>query len=135
MFSIPLIRAKLSLKRSQAKILNLKNILSYKQLKFAAWLKTADYYRKVDDSAAYYAASVLDPAFKWSWFEDRWGNDKVKKGWLEGNPAKNKIGIKGLVRELWEEEYKGKYGHNSTPAIDLNPCARKDPPQLKNLDD
>ena len=50
----------------------------------AAWLKTADYYRKVDDSAEYYAASVLDPAFKWSWFEDRWGNDKVKKVWLEG---------------------------------------------------
>ena len=48
---------------------------------------------------------------------------------------KNEIGVKGLVRELWEEEYKGKYGHNSTPAIDLNPCARMDPPQLKNPDD
>ena len=95
----------------------------------AGWLKTVDYYKKADESAAYYAVSVLDPAFKWSWFEDRWGNDKVKKFWLDGNPAKKEIGVKGLVRELWEEEYKGKYGSNSTPAI------RKDSPKLKNPDD
>ena len=63
------------------------------------------------------------------------GNDKVKKVWLEGNPAKNKIGIKGLVRELWEEEYKGKYGHNSAPVVDLNPYKRKESSQPKNPDD
>src|SRR5271154_5701763 len=54
----------------------------------AAWLKTEEYYGKVDESAAYYAAGVLNPAFKWSWFEERWENNKVKKVWLEGDPAK-----------------------------------------------
>src|SRR2546430_16861851 len=126
MLSILRRRARLSLTRLLTKILNLKSMLSYKQLPL---LKTVDYYKKADESAAYYTASVLDPAFKWSWFEDRWGNDKVKKFWLDGNPAKKEIGVKGLVRELWEEEYKGKYGSNSTPAI------RKDSPKLKNPDD
>jgi hypothetical protein len=93
----------------------------------AAWLKTEEYYKKVDESAAYYAASVLNPAFKWSWFEDRWGNDKVKKFWLEGNPAKNEVGVKCLVRELWEEEYKGKYDHKSALPTDLNPSRPKNP--------
>ena len=101
----------------------------------AAWLKTEDYYKKADESAAYYAASVLDPAFKWSWFEDRWGKDKVKKFWLEGHPAKNEIGVKGLVRELWEEEYKGKYGSDSAPTIDSNPRTGKDSSVPKNPDD
>jgi hypothetical protein len=41
----------------------------------AARLKIENYYRKVDDSAAYYAASVLNPGFKGSWFEDRWSED------------------------------------------------------------
>ena len=88
----------------------------------AAWLKTEEYYRKVDDSAAYYAATVLNPVYKWAWFEQRWGNDKVKEAWLEGNPAKNEIGVKGLVRELWEEEYKEKYGPatNSPSSTDSN---------------
>jgi hypothetical protein len=66
----------------------------------ASWLKTVDYYKKTDESAVYYATSVLDSTFKWSWFEDHWGNDKAKKIWLEGNPKKNEIRVKGLVREL-----------------------------------
>src|SRR5271154_1051598 len=94
----------------------------------AAWLKTEDYYKKADESAAYYAASVLNPAFKWSWFEDRWGKDEVKKIWLEGHPATNEIGVKGLVQELWEEEYKGKYGSNSAPLTDSNPRTGKNFP-------
>jgi hypothetical protein len=101
----------------------------------AAWLKTVAYYKKADDSAAYYAASVLDPTFKWSWFEEHWGNDKDKKFWLEGNPAKKEIGVKGLVQELWEEEYKGKYSANSAPAVDSNSCQTKDSSGLKNPDD
>ena len=93
----------------------------------AAWEKTADYYRKVDDSAAYYAASVLNPAVKWSWFEERWGNDRVKRTWLEGNPAKKRTGVKGLVQELWEEEYKGKYGLESpTDKMPSQPKKRQD---------
>jgi hAT family C-terminal dimerisation region len=101
----------------------------------AAWLKTEDYYKKVDESAAYYAASVLNPAFKWSWFEDRWGNDTVKRFWLEGNSANNEIGVKGLVRELWEEEYKGKYGPSSAMAIGPRPRTGKDSSRPKNPDD
>ena len=76
----------------------------------AARLKTQDYYKKADDSAAYYAASILNPTFKWSWFEDRWSDDPTKKCWLEGGRGKKDTGVKGLVRELWEEEYKGRYG-------------------------
>jgi hypothetical protein len=99
----------------------------------ASWLKTVDYYKKADESAAYYAASILDPTFKWSWFEDHWGNDTAKKIWLEGNPRKNEIGVKGLVRELWEEEYKGKYGSHSAVAVDSH--QGKDSSQSRNLDD
>jgi hypothetical protein len=91
-----------------------------------------DYYKKADESAAYYAASVLDPAFKWSWFEDHWGNDKAKKIWLEGNPRKNEIGVKGLVRELWEDEYKGKYSSHSAAAVDSQ---GNDSSQSRNPDD
>jgi hAT family C-terminal dimerisation region len=93
----------------------------------AACEKTEDYYGKVDESAAYYAASVLNPALKWSWFEDRWGNDRVKRTWLEGNPGKKRIGVKGLVQELWEEEYKGKYGVKSpTNKESSQPSKRQD---------
>lgn len=56
----------------------------------AAWLKIEDYYKKADESAAYYAACVLNPAIKWSWFEQRWSDDENKAFWLEGNPAKKK---------------------------------------------
>jgi hypothetical protein len=45
----------------------------------AAKMKTQDYYKKADDSAAYYAASNLNPTFKWSWFEDGWSDDPAKK--------------------------------------------------------
>jgi hypothetical protein len=103
----------------------------------AAWAKTEEYYGKVDESAAYYAATVLNPAYKWEWFEERWGNDKFKKVWLEGNPRKNEIGVKGLVRELWEEEYKGKYGPDSLSSTDSNKNSptEKDSSQPKNPDD
>ena len=84
MFSIPLIRAKFEFEALASENPESEEYAFLQAASVAAWLKTADYYRKVDDSAEYYAASVLDPAFKWSWFEDRWGNDKVKKVWLEG---------------------------------------------------
>jgi hypothetical protein len=94
-----------------------------------------DYYKKVNKSAAYYAASVLDPVFKWSWFENRWGKDKVKIFWLEGHPAKNEIGVKGLVQELWKKEYKGKYGSDSVSTINFNPRTGNDFSLFKNPDD
>ena len=79
-----------------------------------------DYYKKADESAAYYAASILDPTYKWSWFEERQGNDKDKKFWLEGNPKKKETSVKGLVRELQEEEYKNKYSLNLAPTPSSN---------------
>ena len=97
----------------------------------AARLKTEDYYRKADDSGAYYAASVLHPGFKWSWFEDRWSEDPARRSWLEGGRGKRDSGVKGLVRELWEEEYKGKYG--AAPAV-IEATAHN-PPQQQNPDD
>lgn len=97
----------------------------------AARLKVEDYYRKADDSAAYYAASVLHPGSKWSWFEGHWSDDPARRSWLEGGRGKRDTGVKGLVQELWEEEYKGKYG--AAPAV-IEPTAR-DPPQSKNPDD
>jgi hAT family protein len=92
----------------------------------AARLKTQDYYKKADDSAAYYAASILNPTFKWSWFEDRWSDDPAKKCWLEGGRGKKDTGVKGLVRELWEEEYKGKYGPEPVMSA-RNPLQHKNP--------
>ena len=56
----------------------------------------------------------------------------MKRLWLEGGPSKKDIGVKGLVRELWEEEYKGKYG--PSPAIEANPRSGKDSSQSKNPD-
>lgn len=98
----------------------------------AARLKTEQYYRKADESAAYYAASVLNPAFKWSWFEDRWSDDPERKCWLEGGRAKKDIGVKGMVRELWEDEYKGKYG---PPGPAITESSTRKISQPKNPDD
>lgn len=104
----------------------------------AAWAKAEEYYSKVDQSAAYYAALVLDPAFKWAWFEGRWLGNKEKKVWLEGNPkSKAAIGAKGMVRALWEEEYKGKYTPDLPPTmhLDENPSTEGEPSQPRDPDD
>lgn len=88
----------------------------------AAWEKVEEYYGKVDGSAAYYAANVLNPTTKWAWFEQQWGDHPMKKVWLEGDRKKKSTstGVKGLVRELWEEEYKGKYGPDPSTLTDSN---------------
>lgn len=66
-----------------------------------AWLKCEQYYKHADESPAYYAADVLQPGRKWSWFEQEWGNDLEKRPWLDM--------VKESVRTLWEEEYMGKF--------------------------
>jgi len=85
-----------------------------------------EYYGKADGSAAYYAANVLDPTNKWSWFELQWENHPKKKVWLEGDRKKKStsIGVKGLVRQLWEEEYKGKYGPDPSTLTDSNKTSK-----------
>jgi hAT family C-terminal dimerisation region len=70
-----------------------------------AWDKCKQYYNLADDSAAYYAAEVLQPDRKWGWqICQQWGDDPQKRSWLEKTQK--------AVREFWEE-YKGKF---STPA-------------------
>jgi len=99
----------------------------------ASWAKVEDYYGKADASAAYYAANVLNPVNKWAWFEHQWENHPQKKVWLEGDGKKKStsIGVKGLVRELWEEEYKGKYDPDSSTLTDSNKSKTSDPTTRK----
>lgn len=37
----------------------------------AAWTKCEKYYKKADDTGAYYAAIVLNPTLKMKWFEQQ----------------------------------------------------------------
>jgi hypothetical protein len=105
----------------------------------AAWAKTEEYYGKADESAAYYAATVLNLAIKWAWFKQRWEDHPIKKVWLEGDRKKKSTstGVKGLVRELWEEEYKGKYGPDPSTLTDSNKTldTGKASSQRKTLED
>jgi len=47
-----------------------------------AWLKCEQYYKRADETAAYYAAEVLQPSRKWSWLHQEWADDTVKGPWL-----------------------------------------------------
>jgi hypothetical protein len=68
----------------------------------SAWLKCEEYYKRADESAAYYAAEVLQPRRKWSWFRQEWLGDDEKRPWIDT--------AQKAVQQLWEEEYKGKFG-------------------------
>jgi hypothetical protein len=68
----------------------------------SAWLKCEQYYMRADESAAYYAAEVLQPSRKWNWLRQQWEDDEEKRPWLDA--------AKKAVQELWEQEYKGKFG-------------------------
>jgi len=52
-------------------------------------------YKKIDDSPAYYTARVVDPRFKFEWFEHRWGTDSEKRKLLAG--------LKEAVNNHWQE--------------------------------
>ena len=67
----------------------------------SAWLKCEQYYKRADESPAYYAADVLQPSRKWTWFCQQWSDDSTKKTWLDM--------AKKAVQQLWKEEYKGKF--------------------------
>ena len=66
----------------------------------SAWDKANEYYKKVDDSPAYYTARVVDPRFKFEWFEQRWGPDRDKRKWLQG--------LKEVVNDYWQK-YRSRY--------------------------
>ena len=65
----------------------------------ATWQKCEKYYIKADDTAAYYAAIILNPTLKMQWFYDQWGQHEEKAAWISK--------AEEAVRELWLE-YKGK---------------------------
>ena len=48
----------------------------------AAWQKYEKYYVKADNTAAYYAAIVLNPTLKMQWFHDQWAQHKEKAAWI-----------------------------------------------------
>jgi hAT family protein len=78
-----------------------------------AWLKCEQYYKRADETAAYYAAEVLQPSRKWSWLHQEWADDTVKGPWLAA--AKN------AVQQFWEEEYRGKF---ATPQLGTSLVSR-----------
>lgn len=47
----------------------------------ASWNKIQEYWNKAEDSPAYYAAQMLDPSKKVSWFEQKW-NGYDQQEWL-----------------------------------------------------
>ena len=78
----------------------------------AAWAKCEKYYKKADDTAAYYAAIVLNPTLKMKWFEQQWEDSTEKQKWI--------LTVENLVKELWLE-YKGKYSSSLSNLPTLNP--------------
>lgn len=59
------------------------------------------YFNKADDTAAYYAAVSLNPTLKHEWYNKAWSDHEEKRPWVERASA--------AVKELWLDEYKGKY--------------------------
>jgi hypothetical protein len=55
------------------------------------------YMNYCDGSGAYYAAHVLNPGRKWTWFEENWGIHPDKAAWITT--------VQSLVQKLWKEEY------------------------------
>lgn len=64
----------------------------------AAWDKLNKYYNKTDDTMAYMAATVLNPLYKWKYFEGVWTEDVLKQ-WLRQG--------KQTFRAYWEANYAG----------------------------
>jgi hypothetical protein len=84
------------------------NNQEYVYLKTAAassWAKCEKYYKLADEVPAYYAAEILQPSRKLNWITESWATNPEKQAWLSKPKA--------AVRELWEEEYKGKYALKS----------------------
>ena len=86
----------------------------------AAWEKGNKYYNKADDTAAYYAAIVLNPTLKMQWFEDYWRPHPIKKDWIDG--------VEQKIKELWLN-YKGQYSSIQSSLPDLAPVQQ--PQQAK----
>ena len=82
----------------------------------SALQKCEHYHNLVDDSAAYYAAEVLQPTRKWTWLEQKWELDPEKEFRLDS--------AKEAVQVLWEEEYKGKINVPQLTTVPSRPRQR-----------
>lgn len=56
--------------------------------------KLDEYYRKLSDSPAYYAAVALHPAYRWQFFNETW---EEKPQWIHD--------AKASVQKVWDDEY------------------------------
>ncbi|KAF2837673.1 hypothetical protein M501DRAFT_1059146 [Patellaria atrata CBS 101060] len=75
-----------------------------------------------DSVPVYYAAQFLQPGLKWSWFSDKMDGHIEKKHWLRGNPRiAGDTGIQGKVRQLYTDEYKGRYSQIEVPPQSTHP--------------
>ena len=88
-----------------------------------SWRKAEEYFKKADDTPAYYTAISLNPTLKHEWYNEAWP-DEDKRLWI---PA-----VTNLVREFWLEEYKGKYSVEHFRASDsISRPALSTPPKEK----
>jgi hypothetical protein len=72
--------------------------------------KAKELFKRVDDSPAYYTARVIDPRFKFEWFEQRWGTDPEKRKLLQG--------MKAVVKDHWQT-YRSRYHSQETQDVNL----------------
>ena len=85
------------------------------------WAKLDEYFQKTDVSPIYAAAIVLDPTWKWMYFETNWVE---YPDWIAA--------VRNAVRRLWEDNYK----FDSTPDYVLRLQSTMDSQNLMNsIDD
>jgi hypothetical protein len=61
------------------------------------WAKLNEYYTKLDETPAYYASAILNPASRRGYFENTC-TEEAQLPWLQA--------AKTMVRALWDKEYK-----------------------------
>jgi hypothetical protein len=85
-----------------------------------SWSKAEEYFKKANNTPAYYTAISLNPTLKHQWYVETW-TDEVKRPWI--------LTVKELVKEFWLEEYRGRYSTkqaSATPALTPAVPAKKE---------
>ena len=65
-----------------------------------AWEKLDKYYGISDKLIAYIGATVLNPLFKWQWFDARWTTPNLAPALIQGRAS---------VQQLWQSNYAEAY--------------------------
>ncbi|KAJ2971919.1 hypothetical protein NQ176_g7453 [Zarea fungicola] len=73
------------------------------------WKKLEEYYSRLDETPAYYAAVALHPAYRWGYFEDIWAD---RPEWIQN--------AKSLVEGLYRSQYEPRAGYR-----DREPATKK----------